>query len=137
MFSSFVFHFRRHKDKICLYIIFIFGRLLKKNKDIYLKFSSKIWKMNNNLCNAFSIHRTFGDAKGASLSQKLPVVHKLKHDNFLKKCAWLKKFLHLIACQSSHGQMLQDFFRRNLRIFVISQSVCPWQYFRAQSNVCG
>ncbi len=34
------------------------------------------------------------------------------------------------------GQCHKNFFVRNLRIFVISQSVCPWQAFPAQSNVC-
>ncbi len=31
----------------------------------------------------------------------------------------------------------KTFFVRNLKIFVISQSVCPWQAFPAQSIVCG
>ncbi len=29
------------------------------------------------------------------------------------------------------------FYSCNLQIFVISQSVCPWQAFLVQSNVCG
>ncbi len=35
------------------------------------------------------------------------------------------------------GQCYKAFFVRDLRIFVISQSVCPWQAFPAQSIVCG
>jgi hypothetical protein len=31
----------------------------------------------------------------------------------------------------SQGTMLQNFFVRNLQIFVIAQSVCPWQAFSA------
>ncbi len=36
------------------------------------------------------------------------------------------------ACQSN-----KTFYGCNLQIFVISYSVCPWQVFPAQSNVCG
>ncbi len=35
------------------------------------------------------------------------------------------------------SQCLKTFYCRNLRIFVISQSVCPWQASPAQSIVCG
>ncbi len=38
--------------------------------------------------------------------------------------------VHLIQC----GQSYKTFYGRNLRIFVISQSICPWQAFLAQSN---
>jgi hypothetical protein len=34
------------------------------------------------------------------------------------------------------AQCYKTFYGRNLRIFVISYSVCPWQTFPAQSNVC-
>jgi hypothetical protein len=34
------------------------------------------------------------------------------------------------------GQSYKTFYGCNLRIFVISWSVCPWQAFPAKSNVC-
>ncbi len=37
----------------------------------------------------------------------------------------------------SWGLSYKTFYCRNLLIFVISQSVCPWQVFPAQSNVFG
>ncbi len=38
------------------------------------------------------------------------------------------------AFDSSQGPMLYNFFVRNLLIFVISLSVCPWQGFSALAN---
>ncbi len=35
------------------------------------------------------------------------------------------------------GLYYKTYYGRNLRIFVISLSVCPWQAFPAWSNVCG
>ncbi len=35
------------------------------------------------------------------------------------------------------AQFYKTFYVRNFRIFVISWSVCQWQAFTAQSNVCG
>ncbi len=35
------------------------------------------------------------------------------------------------------GRCYKTFYGRKLRIFVISQSVCSWRAFPAQSNVCG
>ncbi len=35
---------------------------------------------------------------------------------------------------STGGQCCKTFFVRNLRIFIISLSVCPWQAFQAWSN---
>ncbi len=35
------------------------------------------------------------------------------------------------------GQCYKTFFGRKLRLFVISQSICPWHAFPAQSNVWG
>jgi hypothetical protein len=37
----------------------------------------------------------------------------------------------------TRGQCYKAFFFRNLRIFIISWSVCPCQAFPAKSNVCG
>jgi len=35
------------------------------------------------------------------------------------------------------GLYYKTFYGRNLRIFTISSSVCPWQAFPTYSNVCG
>ncbi len=35
------------------------------------------------------------------------------------------------------GQCYKTFYGRTLCIFIISQSVCPWQAFPAKSIVCG
>ncbi len=44
-----------------------------------------------------------------------------------------KKFYNIGPwCQS-----YMIFYFRNLRMFAISWSVCPWQAFPAQSNICG
>ncbi len=45
-------------------------------------------------------------------------------------------FLKIFYSIGTRGQCYKTFYVRNLRIFVISQSVCPWQAFPAQSNVC-
>ncbi len=37
----------------------------------------------------------------------------------------------------NRAQYYKVFYNCNLRIFVISYSVCPWQAFPAQCNVCG
>ncbi len=47
---------------------------------------------------------------------------------------WLCVLKHYILTWT---QCYQTFFVRNLRIFVISQSVCSQQAFSAQSTVCG
>ncbi len=44
-----------------------------------------------------------------------------------------KKFCNI----DTRGQCYKTFYVRNLRIFVISQSVCPWQAVPVQSIVCG
>ncbi len=44
-----------------------------------------------------------------------------------------KKFCNIGPC----GRYYKTFYGRKLRIFVISQSVCPSQAFPAQSNMCG
>ncbi len=44
-----------------------------------------------------------------------------------------KKFYEI----DTWGQYYKSYNGRNLRIFVISQIVCPWQAFPAWSNVCG
>jgi hypothetical protein len=36
-----------------------------------------------------------------------------------------------LESQSDKGQCYKTFYARNLRIFVISQSVCPWPAFPA------
>ncbi len=62
-------------------------------------------------------------------------VEQLKHSSLLRKFGnYGRKMFYKI---SPWGQCYKIFFVRNLRIFVISQSVCPWQAFQAQSNVCG
>ncbi len=38
---------------------------------------------------------------------------------------------------TTKGQCYKAFYGRNLQIFVISWSVCPWQAFPALPNVCG
>ncbi len=46
------------------------------------------------------------------------------------------KYRTLSIDETWHNAMAA-FFVPNLRIFVISQSVCPWQAFPVQYNVCG
>ncbi len=55
----------------------------------------------------------------------------------------VEQFTHNLKIDSSNpntvtrGQCYKTFFLRNLRIFVISQSVCPQQAFLVQFIVCG
>jgi hypothetical protein len=44
-----------------------------------------------------------------------------------------KKFYNI----ETWGECYKTFYSRNLRIFVISQCVCPWQAFPVWSLVCG
>ncbi len=43
--------------------------------------------------------------------------------------------LHFHSKKSNWDQCYKTFYVRNLQVFLISQSVCPWQAFPAQSNV--
>ncbi len=56
-----------------------------------------------------------------------------KHSSLLRKFLNCRQKSYNFGTQ---GQCYKTFFARNLYIFVISQSVCPWQAFPAQSNVC-
>ncbi len=79
----------------------------------------------------------FGNFKssdfGGKIAKKFP---KIPNNHFLD---WPKLFL-LNKSRLQHrdtgawGQCYKTFFVRDLRIFVISESVCPWQAFSIQSN---
>jgi hypothetical protein len=43
----------------------------------------------------------------------------------------VSEFFYVFLFSSFSGQRYKTFSGRNLRIFVISQSVCPWQAFPA------
>jgi hypothetical protein len=45
--------------------------------------------------------------------------------------------LCFVRIKDPRGLYYKTFYSHNLRIFVISQSVCVWQAFPAMSNVCG
>jgi hypothetical protein len=46
-------------------------------------------------------------------------------------------FAFLLPHGISRGLYYKTYYGRHLRIFVINQSVCPWQAFPAKSNVYG
>ncbi len=56
--------------------------------------------------------------------------------NFLLNKLLLDFYLQLQNSPSAWCLRNITFYDGKLRIFVISQSVCPWQAFPAQSNVC-
>jgi hypothetical protein len=47
------------------------------------------------------------------------------------------QFKHKFYCIFLLGSMLWNIYVRNLQIFVIRWSVCPWQAFPPYPNVCG
>jgi len=58
-----------------------------------------------------------------------------KHSNVLRKSVnYGRKYFYNIG---PWAQCYKTFFVRNLRIFVISLSVCLWHTLPAYSNVCG
>ncbi len=49
-----------------------------------------------------------------------------------------RSFMMQTLCKNlSRGLFYKTFYGRNLLIFVIRQSVCLWQAFPPQSNICG
>ncbi len=51
--------------------------------------------------------------------------------------SYITFLVSILPSHPSQAQCYKTFFVRNLRIFIISQSVCPRQVLLAQSNVCG
>ncbi len=61
------------------------------------------------------------------------------HYDYLSRAALYRRLLELSKVRSSvvvfcRGLYYKTFFGRNLKIFTISYSVCPWQAFPAHSS---
>ncbi len=53
-------------------------------------------------------------------------------DHFISLWSRMNIVRNLFNCTNTKGLYLKTFYSHNLRIYVISQSVCPWQAFPVQ-----